>query len=225
MSILTEEEKTDVEEWEEEVEAKRRIIYDPEDKSWNYGRKRVTDMKGNTMVILPGRRKNFQDEANLEMLRAELKGCFREYLEKNCNDKGEQESNLNKGEISGLRKLKKRIKEGEIIVLPTDKSGRFGIMSLDNYIRAGEKHTLKDEEIGIDVIVKTQTELNGNISMLTKFMKMGYLWKHGDRARQTMINFSHTLCPLYLTYKDHKGWTGEDGSPPPPDLSLGEILG
>ena len=30
-----------------------------------------------------------------------------------------------------------------------------------------------------------------------------------------MINQSHSLCPMYLTYKDHKGWTGEDGSPPP----------
>ena len=51
--------------------------------------------------------------------------------------------------------------------------------------------------------------------MLIKFFKMGHLWKHGDRIRKTMINQSHTLCPMYLTYKDHKGWTGEDLSPPP----------
>ena len=44
---------------------------------------------------------------------------------------------------------------------------------------------------------------------------MGHLWKHGDTIRATMINHSHTLCPMYLTYKDHKGWSGEDNSPPP----------
>ena len=33
------------------------------------------------------------------------------------------------------------------MVLPTDKSGRFGVMSQDNYYRAGEKHVKKDEEI------------------------------------------------------------------------------
>ena len=30
-----------------------------------------------------------------------------------------------------------------------------------------------------------------------------------------MINSSLALCPMYLTYKDHKGWKGEDNSAPP----------
>ena len=167
------------------------------------------------MVVLPGRRKNFQEEANLEMLRAELKNCFKNYMGKHCKKNGEQESNLTQDEKEGLKKLKKRFKEGEIIVLPTDKSGRFGVMSYENYVKAGGKHTGKDEEVGMNEIVRTQSELNGNMSMLLKFCKTGHLWKHQDRVRSTMINQSLSLCPMYLTYKDHKGWTGEDGSPPP----------
>ena len=83
-----EEEKEEVLEWEEKLEAKRRMVYHAEEGTWNLGRKRVTDLKGNSMVILPGRRKNFQEEANLEMLRAEMKGCFGEYYRKNCNKWG-----------------------------------------------------------------------------------------------------------------------------------------
>ena len=204
-----------MEEFEEMRDASRRQTYNADTGGWNYGRKRATDVKGNTMVVLPGRRKNFQEEANLEMLRAELKGCFKKYLRENCNDKGEQESNLLKGEQQGLKTLKKKVKEGGIIVLPTDKSGRFAVMSLENYVKAGNKHTDKDEEVGPEIVKKTQTELNGNMSMLIKFFKIGNLWKHGGRIRKNMLNNSLSLCPMYLTFKDHKGWTGEDNSPPP----------
>ena len=215
MSILSDDEREEVEEWEEFQEASRRMVFQKEGGKFNYGRKRATDLKGNTMVVLPGQRKKFQDEANLEMLRAEFKGCFKEYVRKHCNDRGEQESNLTKGETVGLKSLKKRFKEGNIVILPTDKSGRFSIMSMDNYLKAGEIHTRKDEEVNMETIVKTQTELNGNVSMMIKFFKIGHLWNHVDRARKTMINKSLSLCPMYLTFKDHKGWTGEDGSPPP----------
>ena len=136
-------------------------------------------------------------------------------MKEHCDNKGEQESNLNKAELGGLKNLKKRVKAGEIIVLPTDKSGRFGVMSYENYIRAGEKHTKKDIEVNLDRVIKTQNELNGNISMLNKFCRMGTNWNHGDRVRTNMMNNSLNLCPMYLSYKDHKGWEGKDDSPPP----------
>ena len=88
-------------------------------------------------------------------------------------------------------------------------------MNLENYLRAGEIHTKKDEEVGNSMITKIQNELNGNLSMMIKFCKMGKNWNHGDRMRATMINQSGNICPMYLTYKDHKGWKGDDGSPPP----------
>ena len=65
------------------------------------------------------------------------------------------------------------------------------------------------------VVTKTQTELNGNTSMMIKFCRIGHLWKHEDRVRSTMLNKSLSICPMYLTYKDHKGWSGDDGTPPP----------
>ena len=215
MAILDDEEKREVEEYEEELEAKMRTVFHREDMSWDYGRKRTTDLKGNTMVVLPGRRKIFQEEANLEMLRTELKGFFKEYMKKHCDNKGNQESNLTKGELRGLKNLKKMVKNEELVVLPTDKSGRFSVMSVTNYLRAGQKHTKTDIEVEIEEVTKTQNELNGNVSMAIKFFKIGSNWKHGDRVRSTLINHSLNVCPMYLTYKDHKGWKGEDNSPPP----------
>ena len=215
MAIHSDEEKEEIREYEEMMEARQRMVYEAEGKTWSYSRKRVTDTKGNSMVILPGRRKNFQEEANLEMLRAEMRGCFREYMRKYCNEKGDQESNLTRGEARGLKSLKKKFTEGSLVVLPTDKSGRFAIMSNENYMRAGSKHVSKDEIVNEEMISKTQNELNGNVSMLIKFTRMGRKWGHGDRMRQTMVNKSLTVCPMYLTYKDHKGWKGDEDTPPP----------
>ena len=65
------------------------------------------------MVILPGRL-NFQEEANLEMVRTELRSCFRRYRRQNCDEKGNQESNITKEEMKGLKSLKKRFKSEEI---------------------------------------------------------------------------------------------------------------
>ena len=72
-------------------------------------------------------------------------------------------------------------------------------MGMENYLRAGNKHTSKDEEVSTKVISRIQNELNGNISMLIKFCRMGHLWRHEDRVRSTMLNNSLSVCPMYLT--------------------------
>ena len=54
------------------------------------------------------------------------------------------------------------------VVMPTDKSGRFAVMSMSmtTYIKAGAKHTENDIEIGLDEMKCNQRNLNGEISML-----------------------------------------------------------
>ena len=55
--------------------------------------------------------------------------------------------NLSKDEKHGLNSIRKRIKAGEIMVVPTDKSGRLSVLSLDQYLASGGAHTCKDEKI------------------------------------------------------------------------------
>ena len=192
-----------------------RLVYDEEDKSLQFSRKRETDIKGNSRVIFPGEGKDLSRESVLEMVRVELLGEFRTYVENKCSKKGEQASNLNAAEKRGLKSLKKRIQDSEIVVLPTDKSGRFAIITRKTYERAGEKHTSKDKEVSFEDIRETQKEINGNISMLIKFFKLGNVWNQTDRVRETMINKNLVLCPMYLLYKDHKGWEMKMETVPP----------
>ena len=46
-------------------------------------------------------------------------------------------------------------------------------MSVNNYLRAGQKHTMVDAEGDMDEITKTRNELKGNINMAIKFCKIG----------------------------------------------------
>ena len=83
-------------------------------------------------------------------------------------------------------------------------------------------------------IKSTQVELNGHVSMLIKTFKIGEGWDHVERMRETMINNSQAVCPLYLLFKDHKGWDQSKGPVPPTrpvasgnrgmNLHLSEIL-
>jgi hypothetical protein len=65
----------------------------------------------------------------------------------NCNQKDEQRSNLSERENEGLRSLRKKIAEKNIIVMKTDKSSRFVITNEEEYKRMGRSHTDKDRKI------------------------------------------------------------------------------
>ena len=51
------------------------------------------------------------------------------------------------------------------MVLPTDKTGRFAVMSRDSYERAGLIYTQGDKEVNWDMLRKEQREINGHGSM------------------------------------------------------------
>ena len=132
---------------------------------------------------------------------------FREYVKEYCEEDGKQEANLTPAERRGLKSLRKRVKEGKIVIIPTDKTGKLCVMERKVYEEDGLIHTAKDREIGWEEVKKLQMELNGNTAMMIKFFKMGSVWGETDRVRETMLNSSMSVCSMYLTFKDHKGWS------------------
>ena len=72
----------------------------------------------------------------------------------------------------GLESVKKRRKSGELVILPTDKSGRFCVMTLETYLKAGLVHTTKDREVSVSEIKSNQSELNGHVSMILKIFRV-----------------------------------------------------
>ena len=69
-------------------------------------------------------------------------------MESNCDSKGNQlRSNSSSATRAAIKKLKARIDSGNLVVVPTDKSGKFAAMSLQTYIDMGEIHTRGDKSI------------------------------------------------------------------------------
>ena len=102
-----------------------------------------------------------------------MMALFKDYIIQNCGKGGKQKENLTKNESLGLKSIKKRISEGEIVMVPTDKRGNFAVMSSHSYTRSGMVHTVKDRESSFEEVKEAQKEANGHISMLIKVFKIG----------------------------------------------------
>ena len=216
---------------EEEIEeqrlidyAKSRMIYDPLEAKINLSKRRATDQKSNARVIFP-RRSSFDTEAKIETLRTEVMAEFRKFRDEKCGKGGKLPSNLTKNQQKGLKSLLKRVKDGEIVIVPTDKTGRFTVMSRRAYEEAGMVHVKGDTKVDWGDLKEAQTRLNGHVAMMIKTFRIGKAWEHDDRIRETMMNKGMTVCPLSLLFKDHKGWSRTSGKPPPTRQVAGGHMG
>ena len=91
-----------------------------------------------------------------------------------------------------------------LVVMLTDKSGKFAVCSMEMYLRMGEMHTKNDVEVEREVAAEIQREYNGHASMWIKMAGMGENWGHQARIREACIQHSATISPMYQLLKDHK---------------------
>ena len=73
--------------------------------------------------------------------------AFQDYKDQFCNSEGNQRSNLNHTQRQGLKKIKERIKTGEVIICKTDKSDKLAAVSTDIYRELGKAHIKQDKQI------------------------------------------------------------------------------
>ena len=147
------------------------MCFDHQENWIDLSRKRVTDIKGNASVTLPKRSKNFEFESRLEVLRVEALNLYRKYMKENCKEKGKQASNLTGKQWRGFISLKKIIENGELLVVPTDKTGKFSIFDRELYEISGLEHTKGDKVVDWNEIKTSQKEINGHVAMLTKIFR------------------------------------------------------
>ena len=61
---------------------------------------------------------------------------------------------LSSEQKKGLKSIKKKVKEGNLVALESDKTGNLGVVDRDRYLEMGRKHTKGDK-------VLNQVELGG----------------------------------------------------------------
>ena len=127
-------------EWQER---KSELVYDFEDKDMNFGRQKATEMKNNKRIRLP-KSNSTEVEALIEVRRKRAAQLYTLCIKKLGEGAEKGKDNLTLGEKKGLKSLKKRIDEGEITICQTDKSGRFCVLTREQYMEAGMEHVKND---------------------------------------------------------------------------------
>jgi hypothetical protein len=193
----------------DELDAQCRQIFDPVEKVYDNRKRRVTDLKECSRVTLPKPLKE-KDEALIEIRRGVIGKIYDEYRDTNCK-KDQQKSNLTKDEEEGLESLQKKIQKKELIVLKTDKSGKFFVVSQDEYRKMGAVHTTKDKMISMKDVVEIEKQLNGHSTFWCKMWRSGDAHGHKERIIDSKVCRSCKVATMYVMVKDHK----KDGSTRP----------
>ena len=104
-------------------------------------------------------------EAFLEVRRAEASKIFDECMHLLGHNKNNKDviENLTDEEKKDIKNIQKKVKNGEYVVCQTDKSGRFAVLTRQQYLDAGREHTMKDEEIDIHENADIEKTLNGHL--------------------------------------------------------------
>ena len=163
--------KEDLEKGERE-EARGKSIFDYGNNILNLANRKVTDLKENRDVKLPDALQ-ISEEVKLSLRLDGFRKSYSDYMRENCSDRGDQKWNLTDSQIMGLISLKKRVKEGEIVILKTDKSGKMCVCSREKYQEMGNVHTAGDDVIFEQEAEAIQSNLNAHCTMLCKMFKVG----------------------------------------------------
>ena len=133
---------------------------------------------------------------------------FKNFLDKETN-KGRQNFNLDAQIAKGLKSVSDRIKEGELIVVETDKSGKMLPCDAESYIKMGEVHTSKDQEVNMDTVKEKAADHDSHVSTWIKILSIGSNNKHSHRFRESYMG-GDTPCPLTVLAKDHKNRNADE---------------
>ena len=107
-------------------------VYNSETKTLDFTKLRCTDVKNNPRVKLADPRPPIE-EAHLTTRNSMVTQKFLKYVETHPHSQ-----NLTPAEKRGIRKLRKRQSEGDLVIWLTDKSGKICVSGLDVYERCGD---------------------------------------------------------------------------------------
>ena len=184
------------------------------DKTINYANMRATEIP-TVQRLYPPKPGTVKKETIMENIKMKMMDTAIEYKRKHCDKKGRfKNQNLNSHELEGVKEIKENIKEGNIVVFSTDKSGRFSVDTPSNYEDAITQHTRNDQEIDGDRVKQIENHVNLHMRQLNRIFKVGAAVGHEERVTGATMSTNIPPPPLYGLRKDHKSTADEKKGPP-----------
>ena len=141
-----------------------------------------------------------EEEIRLQALKNELRRITDQF----ATEKDTEMSNLTEEQKKGIKSLKKKQKEGEIVVFQTDKSGRLAADSPENYAEAAMPHTENDEVVTKKDYEDIEKLINAHSIFWMRMLKVGEGTGDQERYKQSMKTENSKRSTLYMFRKDHK---------------------
>ena len=182
----------------EDIEQDR--FYRQSEKVFNFGRMKATDFPFNPRITLP-EPIDKREEIRMTALKNRLGSITEEYI--TSKSKEDYQSNLGPLQKRGLKSLRKKTENGEVVVYQTDKSGRLSIDKPENYKKAMAPH-LQGSLVTTEECNKMEEVICAHAISWTRILAIGSLVNQKDRVRKCMLSQSSPIPPLYGLRKDHK---------------------
>ena len=129
------------------------------------------------------------------------------------------ESNLTKQQKQGLKKLRRRIKNKEIVCYQTDKSGSISVDTPSNYVDSMKPHLEGTIPSSEEEYNKTEKLINAHMTNWCRIMSFD------KKVSSNFITENNEIPPLYGLRKDHKEVpTGEEEKGPPQRPVCGAVV-
>ena len=165
---------------------------------------RVTELPGNKEVVLPDDRAD-KVESELAAFKQEIMVVAKQYIEQNCDAKGNiKENNLKLEVEQGLLELKSKIKAEKLIYGKTDKSDKPFLVTEKEYLEIARPHVDKDINISLAKVKKKENILNCHTYQISRVFGVSDAQNCSKRLKSALSNSSTFPPACYFSLKDHK---------------------
>ena len=191
--------------------AKAGEVLDIEKKEIDMTKLKVTNLKKNPRMYEPRAAKN-EDNVLIEAQRLEILRRCKDLLpdpnmRRTQQQQQQQQTNLSPAEARGKKLLLRRIAEGELLVTPTDKSGKLVVCLPTTYREAAKVHLDKDQEVPWTKLPEVEREVNRHTAVLRKVLGIGSAHTSQQHRLLGALKSCDSAAPaLRLVWKDHKSY-------------------
>ena len=122
--------------------------------------------------------------------------------------------NLTEKQKRGIKSLKRKQKEGEIVIFQTDKSGKLAADTPDNYTEAARPHIEKDMIVTQKEYEDVEKLINAHSLFWMRMLRVGEETGDQERYKRSMKTENSKSSTLYMFRKDHKQCEDDNKGPP-----------
>ena len=139
------------------------------------------------------------EEAEIATRETLLKQEYRDYLSKNEDTRNP----LTESEQRGVKKLQRRIAQGNITICQTDKSQRLVILSKEMWESLGNDHTSGDRIIDWEEVEEDLKLIKGHIRCVNHILRPGSNTGKEERVWAAKELISTVIPVMYPLVMDH----------------------